>query len=317
MNRLRFTAIALATLSLLLSAGCGEGGFSGSGGDNDKGATSSGSLVVGGANFTEMLIMENMYAQLLEEQGFDVTIKSVSTRDIYAPALEQGQIDLAPEYAGAMADFLNLDQNGPDAKPVTSHDVDETVSALNELAANAGLTVLKPAKATDQNAFAVTTDYADQHDLKTLSDLGALDQPVVLAAAPDCPERHDCARGLESVYDIEIAKVLPLGFSSPQTKDAVTSGEAQLGLVGTTDGSLERLGLVILADDKGLQVAQNLIPVLNADTAERYPEIADVLNELSATLTTDDLAEMNYQVDAERAKPADVAREYLESKGLL
>ena len=315
MNPLRWAALALGTLPLIFAAGCG-GGFDDSG-DQDTTGTSSGSLVVGGANFTEMLIMENMYAQLLEQQGFDVTIKSVSTRDIYAPALVKGQIDVVPEYAGSMADFLNLDLNGPDAEPVTSNDVEATVQALNELADEAGLAVLEPAQAANQNAFAVTQDYADENDLTTLSDLGELGEPIVLAAAPDCPERQDCALGLESVYGIDLAKVLPLGFGSPQTKDAVTSGEAQLGLVGTTDGSLDRLGLVILEDDKGLQAAQNLIPVLNADTAERYPEIAGVLNELSETLTTDDLADLNAKVDIERQQPADVAREYLEAEGLL
>ena len=314
MTPLRFALLAVATLLLVSVAGCG-GGFGS--GDEDTSGTSTGSLVVGGANFTEMVIMENMYAQLLEQQGFDVSIKSVTTRDIYAPALVEGQIDVVPEYAGSMADFLNLDQNGPDAQPVTSNDVDETVQALNELAGEAGLAVLEPAQAANQNAFAVTQDYADENDLTTLSDLGRLGEPIVLAAAADCPDRQDCALGLESVYGIDIAKVLPLGFGSPATKDAVTSGEAQLGLVGTTDGSLDQLGLVILEDDKGLQAAQNLIPVLNAETAERYPEIADVLNELSDTLTTDDLAELNYRVDAEREKPADVAQDYLQAEGLL
>jgi osmoprotectant transport system substrate-binding protein len=313
MNRLRLLAPVL--LALLATAACGSGGLEGE--TDADGQTSRGSLIVGGANFTEMLIMQQMYAQLLEDRGFDVTVRSVSTRDIYGPALERGQIDVAPEYAGSMADFLNARLNGPDAEQVTSNDVQETVAALRDLAEQAGLVVLEPAKATDQNAFAVTEDVAAERDLTTLSDLGASDQPVVLAAAPDCPERPDCAKGLQKVYDIEISEVLPLGFGSPQTKDAVLSGEAQLGLVGTTDGSLDRLGLVILADDKGLQVAQNLIPVLNADTAEEHPEIADVLNELSATLTTADLARLNYRVDPGREKPADVARAYLEAEGLL
>jgi osmoprotectant transport system substrate-binding protein len=110
--------------------------------------------------------------------------------------------------------------------------------------------------------------------------------------------------------------VQPLGFGSPQTKKAVTDGKAQLGLVGTTDGTLDQLGLVLLEDDKKLQLADNLVPVANAASADK-PEVSGALNPLSAVLTTEDLAAMNLKVDGERQKPEDVAKEYLTSKRLL
>lgn len=87
--------------------------------------------------------------------------------------------------------------------------------------------------------------------------------------------------------------------------------------VGTSDGSLEQLGITILEDDKHLQAAQNLVPVVSAEFLKDNPEVADPLNEMSATLTTEDLANLNEQVDLERQKPEDVAQEYLESKGLI
>jgi osmoprotectant transport system substrate-binding protein len=91
----------------------------------------------------------------------------------------------------------------------------------------------------------------------------------------------------------------------------------QLGETGTTDGSLAELGLVILEDDKGIQPAQNLIPAVNSDFLADHGDIADVLNELSSTLTTEDLATMNSKVDLERQKPEDVATEFLTANDLL
>jgi osmoprotectant transport system substrate-binding protein len=155
------------------------------------------------------------------------------------------------------------------------------------------------------------------NDLSTLSDLGDLGEPVMLAAAPDCKGRGDCEAGLTDVYGIEIERIIPTGFGTQPTKNAVLDGEAQLGLTGTTDASLDALGLVLLEDDQGIQPAQNLIPAVNTEFLDENPDVADVLNELSATLTTEDLASLNGQVDIERRQPTDVAEAYLQEQGLL
>ena len=153
--------------------------------------------------------------------------------------------------------------------------------------------------------------------MTTLSDLGNYDKPVALAAAPDCPDRDDCKLGLESVYGVEISTFEPLGFGSTQTKDAVTSGEVEVGQVGTSDGSLQNLGLVVLEDDKDWQNAENLVPVVNTEFLDAHPDVADALNKLSDTLTTEDLMTLNAKVDSERMLPEDVASDYLTQKGLV
>ena len=306
-------------LSLVLAA-CGgddnaldEGTGSGSG--SDTGAAK-GALVVGSAGFSESQIMAEMYALLLEKAGYDTQIKTVANRELYEPALEKGEIDVVPEYAATVAEFLNRKKNGPDAPLVASADPAATVEALSTLAEGYGLAVLEPSEANSSNAYAVTKEYAEANGLKTLSDLGAKGQPVVLAATEECPDRPFCAQGLEKTYGIKISKILPLGFGSPQTKDAVKKGDAQLGLVGTTDATLESFGLVALEDDKKLQLADNVVPMVNKSEAGS-PEVAEALNALASELTTEDLATLNAKVDQERQKPADVAREYLESRGLL
>jgi len=317
-RRVRPLAAVLATGTLLVAAACGGDdplaeSESSSGSDTDKG-----SLSLSGQNFTEMQIMAELYRQLLEDAGYTVESRLVATRDVYLGGLQDGSIDVVPEYAGSIADELNARENGPDADPASTPDIESTMAALQDLAGQVGLEALEPAEATDENAFAVTQDYADENSLTTLSDVGEINGPVKLAAAVDCSERPDCAIGLERVYDIEIdPPVLPLGFGTQETKNALLDGEVQLGQVGTSDGSVDELGLVIMEDDKDLQAAQNLVPVVNAETLEANPDIADTLNALSDVLTTEDLASLNAAVDLDRQKPDEVAASYLEEQGLL
>jgi osmoprotectant transport system substrate-binding protein len=316
---LRPSVVALVAGLTLALTGCGgDDAFEGGAGAEPTGAAGTEeTITVGGASFTESAIMIEMYAALLEDAGYPVETQTADNRELYAPELESGNIDVVPEYAATMAEFLNLDENGPGAEPVATSDVEETVAALRELAEPRGLAVLEPAEAANQNAFIVTEEFAAQNQLETLTDLGELDQPIVLAGTAECPDRPKCQVGLEETYGIEIRENLPLGFGSVQNKEAVTSGEAQLGLTGTTDGTLADLGLVVLEDDKNLQNADNLVPVVNAEGPAGSAEVAEVLNVLSETLTTEDLAELNRQVDQERMQAADVARAYLEEQGLL
>jgi osmoprotectant transport system substrate-binding protein len=243
-------------------------------------------------------------------------VQTVDNREIYAPALESGEIDVVPDYLATMTEFLNRQVNGPDAEQVAGSDRDETLAALTELGAGIGLVPLEPAQATNQNAFVVTEQFAADNSLASLSDLAALGEPVVLAATEECPERLFCQLGLEDVYGLTIERVEPLGFGSPQTKQAVADGTATLGLTGTTDGTLGEFGLVLLEDDQNLQLAENLVPVANASAAEDEALVA-ALNSLADVLTTDDLAALNLAVDAQRARPEDVAVAYLQDKGLI
>lgn len=302
----------LKLMGLLLAVAVAAAGCS-----NDAGSGDKGSVSLSGQNFTEMQIMAEMYAQLLENEGYTVSTKLVDTRDVYIQELQSGDVDVAPEYVGALADFLNITQNGEDAEPVTSPDPTESLEALKPLADKANITLLEPAEASDQNAFAVTEEFAQQNNLTTLSDLGELGQPIVLAAAPDCEGRTDCEAGLTDEYGIDITKVLPLGYGSAQAIDSVQKGESQLVEVATTQSNVAAEGLVILEDDKDIQPAQNLIPAVNSEFLADNPDVADALNKLAETLTTEDLTALNTQVDLEREDPADVAQQYLEDNDLL
>jgi len=317
MRLLRMLSIAAAGGLLALTSACGGDSLEDDGSGGDDGGGDKGSAVVGGQDFTESQVLAAIYQKLLEREGYDVETKLVTTRDVYVPELASGDVDIVPDYLAGLTDFLNTEANGPDADLVSSNDPEETLAALEPLAEAKGIAILPPSEATDQNAFFVTTEFAEANDLETLSDLAALGQPLKLGGPEDCAGRADCQAGLESVYGLEITELVPLGFGSPQVKDAVLKGEVQLGETGTTDGTLGELGLTLLEDDKGIQPAQNLTPAVNAEFLADNPDLEDVFNQLSEALTTEDLAEMNAKVDLERQKPEDVALQFLEDKGLL
>jgi osmoprotectant transport system substrate-binding protein len=315
----RALALTAASALLLTTTACGGDSLESSGTDTggDSGSADKGTVVVGGQDFTESQIMAAIYQKVLEGQGFTVQTKLVTTRDVYLPELSNGNVSIVPDYLAGITDFLNTEKNGPDAPLVSTHDPDETLAALKPLAEEQGISILPPSDATDQNAFFVTQDLADQNSLTTLSDFAALGKPIKLGAPPDCEGRADCEGGLTKVYGFKISEIVPLDFASAQVKDAVTKGEVDMGETGTTDGTLADAGLVLLEDDKGIQPAQNLTPAVNSDFLADNPDLEDVFNELSAALTTEDLASMNAQVDVQRMKAEDVAQQFLEDKGLL
>ncbi|MFD0154439.1 ABC transporter substrate-binding protein [Streptomyces sp. NPDC055721] len=322
----RIAGAVLGATALAVSlAACGgdslEGGKkkdSGSAGGASAGAEK-GSLVVGAAAFTEAKVLAELYAQSLRAAGYSVSITTVKNRELYEPSLESGEIDVVPEYAATIAEFLNAKVNGPKApedKPVASGDAAATVEALRKLAEPRGLKVLEVGEAVDQNAFAVTKEFAEKNKLKTLSDLGRAKLKVKIAAGDECAVRPFCAPGLKKAYGIDVTGIDPKGVGTPQAKQAVKDGVDQLVLTTTTDATIDSFGLVFLEDDKKLQNADNVLPVVNAKDAGA-PEIATALDKITKVLTTADLAELNRKVDAERAKPEDVAKEYLTAKGLL
>ncbi|MEU8783373.1 ABC transporter substrate-binding protein [Streptomyces sp. NPDC048637] len=273
-------------------------------------------LVIGSAGFTESELLAQMYAVLLDHAGYRTRVVTVGNRELYEPALEVGQIEVVPEYAATFADWLNAKNKGSKAAPVASPDLGATMAALRRLAGLRGLTVLPAGRAVDQNAFAVRASYARKHHLKTLSDLGRAKLPVRLAAGDECVQRPFCAPGLKKRYGINITAMDPKGVGTTPAKQAVQNGQDQMVLTTSTDATLDQFGLVLLTDDKKLQNADYVVPVVNrARAGGERPAAA--LNRLNKVLTTADLAYLNEQVDSWRRLPADVARNYLKSKGLL
>jgi osmoprotectant transport system substrate-binding protein len=316
MHTRRLLAGVVAASAALLTA-CGSSDSSSTATDNPSSSPSTadkGTVRISGQNFTEAEIVADMYAAVLQKAGYTPSVHLVDTRDVYMKIFPK-KIDVVPEYTGSIVEFLNGSYNGANAKPITVSDPQKTIDKAKPLLDKAGITLLNPSAATDTNAFFVTKKYSEDNNVTTLSDLKG--KSVVLAAAPDCQGRLDCEGGLSSAYGIDITKILPLGYASPQTYKSVLNGESQLGETSTTDGTLESQGLVLLPDDQQIQPAQNLVPMVSTTFLQAHPDVADPLNSLMAKLTTDALTQLNAEVSVNRAKPEDVANKWLTDNGLL
>ncbi|SCL62422.1 osmoprotectant transport system substrate-binding protein [Micromonospora citrea] len=199
-----------------------------------------GQIVIGAANFTENEILAELYRIALTAAGYEAKVQQIGNRELYEPALEKGDIQVVPEYAATLAEFLNTKANGKDAAPVSSPDLDKTVAALKAAGDKAGIVFGAPAAAQDQNAFAVTRAFADKYGVRTLSELAAKcsGQATVLAGPPECPQRPKCQAGLIQVYNFKAGSFSSLDQGGPQTKNALKTGAASVGLVFSSDGAL-------------------------------------------------------------------------------
>ncbi|MEV0426977.1 glycine betaine ABC transporter substrate-binding protein [Micromonospora sp. NPDC049836] len=199
-----------------------------------------GQVTVGAGNFSESQTIAELYKITLTAAGYQVKVQTIGNRELYEPALEKGEIQVVPEYAATMAEFLNTKANGKDAQPVSSPELDKTVSALKAAGDKVGITFGQPSQAQDQNAFAVTQAFADKYQVTTLSDLAAKcsGQATVLAGPPECPQRPKCQAGLVQVYDFKAGSFSSLDAGGPQTKNALKTGAASVGLVFSSDAAL-------------------------------------------------------------------------------
>jgi osmoprotectant transport system substrate-binding protein len=322
--------VAGAALTAFALTACGGGGnaFDAASGSSSSTAGAGGSassgggtttVVVGGPTFTEAAVMEQMYVLLLQDAGLKTELKTAGNRAIYSKSLQSGEIDVVPDYLGSMLNFLYNNANPGNKKPVSTSDVQASLAKLREVGKPVGLGALEPAQASDQNAFYVTKKFAAANgNLTTLSQLAALKKPVTLGADSFCnaPDQPFCIKGLKSTYNLDVTLKDSYEFGSVKLRTDVANGVVDMGESGTTDGTLAANGMVILQDDKKLQPAENLVPVINLKGASD-PKIATALNKLAPVLTTADLTALNAKVDAERQKPADVAKEYLTSKKLI
>jgi osmoprotectant transport system substrate-binding protein len=301
------SAIAVAAVLGLAACSSGDSG-TGDGGDA--------AVTIASYNFSESAILANLYAQALQAKGVDVTIRELTNREVVAPALSKGEVQIVPEYLATYTEFLNKAANGAEATQLATSDPTTTLEAAQPLAQAQGVTLLTPSPAQDQNAFAVTAEFAEANSLATLSDLGTYSQttPIVLGGPPECPQRPFCQLGLEETYGVQVGQFVPLDAGGPLTIQSLVQGRINVGLVFSSSGSITSNNLVVLEDDKGLQLADNVVPAVFTEALTST--IEDTLNEVSAKLTTEDLQDLNQQVDIDRVPPADAAAQWLSEQQL-
>ena len=301
-NRGRAAGAALVALAIMAGA-CGKSG--GSSSSTTASTAAKPTITIGSEKFSESIIVAEIYAKALENKGYTVNRKyRLGTREVYEPALERGEIDLVPDYAATLLEFVN--KGAGEATP----DAAATVAKLRERLSPKSVTVLDPSTALDANAFAVTTATATKFNLKKLSDVVPVASQFVLGAPPECPKRPFCQAGLERVYGLHFKDFKALDFDGPLTKTALKNGDIQIGELSTTDADPT---FVILEDDKHLQNADVVTPIIRADKATA--EVKAILNQVSAKLTTSDLAALDKRADVDKEDPDAVGASWAKDHG--
>jgi osmoprotectant transport system substrate-binding protein len=262
-------------------------------------------------DFPESELLAQLYGQALVKHGYPVEqVVQLGAREVVAPALEQGKVDMVPEYLGSALNFLNDRDRVATADPALTH------ARLEQAFAPRGVSVLAYAPAQDRNGFVVTGDMARRRGLEKLSDLAPMASQLSFGGPPECAQRALCLRGLEDVYKLRFKRFEPMPSRSV-TAGALQTGEIDVGMIDTTDPNLAKSDLVQLADDKRLQPADNVVPVLRREVLDAYgPPLVRLVNAVSAQLTTRELTRLNLQV-ADGQAAADAASSWLRAHTII
>ena len=311
--RRRVLGAALLALAVVMAACGGPGGDEPAGGEDPAGGGEKGEVTVGSDSFAEAQIVGEMYAQVLEDAGYTVTRQlDIESREVRLPAMENGEIDIAPEYTYTLLTVLDP-KNKSLTDPEIAGDPQALADELQPLLAEMGLTLLEPSDVVDTNALVVSQETADEHGLETISDLSDVAGDLVLGGPAECPERPLCIPGYQRVYGVEFADFKPLEYGATIT--ALEGGEIDVGLLFSTDGTIQEKGFVLLEDDKNLQAADNITPLVREEVLD--DEIEELLNTVSAELTTEEITVLNKRANVDVEDPADLAEEFLTDHGLL
>jgi osmoprotectant transport system substrate-binding protein len=264
-------------------------------------------IVIGSANFPESALLAEIYAAGLAKQGITIEKKlNIGNRETYYPGLLDGSIDLIPEYTGVLLQHIN--------KQATETQPDEVYEALKKVLPRE-LTVLDKSSAEDKDAIVVTKETADRLSLKSIEDLKPHASQMIFGGPPELPRRADGFPGFKKHYDIEFKEFKALDAGGPLTVNALKTGAVQAADIFTTDPAITVNNFVVLEDPKSNFAAQNVIPVINASKAS--DEVKQVLNAISAKLTTEILIELNGKLAApDKPDASKVATDWLASAGI-
>jgi len=277
---------------LALLAACG-------GSDADEAQPPDDSIRFASYDFSENEILAAVYAEGARRAGLPVVLQpGVGTREVVEPALEQGVVDVVIDYLGTALQFVGwrLDQEAA-ASPEQLH------AALRLTLGGRGVAVLAPSAAEDKNGFAVSKSFATGFQVRELSDLAPIAGQLTFGGPPECRQRPLCLPGLAEVYGLHFGQVHNMP-SRAATVEALLTGQIHVGLLETTDARLGQAPVVLLADDRSLQPAENIVPLVRDEVLDRWGDrLRDALDAVSARLTTEEVIGLNRAVETEGLSP--------------
>lgn len=301
-KKLRATLAGLLALAVVsLAASCG-------------GSASSGpSITVGSKNFTEQVVLGELYAQVLEANGFDVTrnldLGNVTTLD---QALQSGDITMYPEYTGTSLVQALGEEDADYPTPQATYDAAEEGYESRDPAA----TLLASVDFNNTYGITVPRDVAEEYDLETVADLAEASDELTLASFGECQENPACFPNIEDNYDIDF-KGITVVDSLGLRYQALKQGDAQAAIGFTTDAQLLSEELVVLEEEKDIWPYYYATPVIDQSYLEDHPRVPEIVDPVSRSLGVNDIRDLNGRVDLDNEDPADVAEEYLQENGFL
>jgi osmoprotectant transport system substrate-binding protein len=314
--------VGVFTLSLGLAAcGSDDSGDESSSGDDSGGGdliqsnpdNSGVTLTVGSKNFTEQIVLGEIYAQGLEAAGYDVsTDLNLGSETIALQALKKDEISGYPEYVStALTSFY-----GKDAEEVPA-DPQEAFDAVGKEVEADGLVALPPTPFSSANAVGLLTSKADELGVESISDLEGKSNDLALYGSPECRQRIDCLIGLEQNYGLEFKSFTPVDIGLRY--EVLDKGQADLSIVFTTDAQLGASDeYTILEDDQGVLPAGNVVFLTKQETIDKAgPDYAETIEKVQSGLTVDVMQELDARVDIDKQQPDQVASDYLKEAGYI
>jgi glycine betaine/choline ABC-type transport system substrate-binding protein len=326
-DRARWRALLILIAALVLAVGvtaCGDddddetagGGEAAAGGKVIQSNPQNGdvTLTVGSKNFTEQIVLGEIYAQALEAAGYKVEKKlNLGSELIALRALKQGEITGYPEYVStALTSFF-----GVQPEQVPGNPQQGAAQAKAEFEKD-GLTSFAPTPFASANAVGTLKETADRLGLQKVSDLEGKSQNLTLYGSPECRQRVDCLVGLEGPYGLEFKRFNPVDIELRYT--VLDKGQADLSILFTTDAQLaaEADKYVILEDDKGVFPAGNVVFVTDRETVQQAgPDYQRTIELVQQGLTEEVMQELDARVDIDRQTPEETARQYLQEEGYI
>jgi osmoprotectant transport system substrate-binding protein len=309
--------VIVATLALVACGSAPRSGEAGAPDEPDHGNDAAAAVLdddavtVASFDFAESELLAEIYGRALRGAGFEVELElGLGPREFVQPALTRGLVELVPEYAGTALQWVSMGTRVP------SDDVAATTRALGRALRERRLVALAPAPAQDTNAVVVTRGDAIRYSLHEISDLAGVASHMRFGGPPGCPDRPFCLGGIEDTYDLDFADFLPLDVGGPLTHQALVGGHVDVALLFTTDPRLLTDDLVVLNDDRNLQPADNVTPVVRQEVVERWGDrFVEAVDAVSARLTTAELQALNGRVAAGEPR-GEVAADWLQGEGL-
>jgi len=290
---------ATAAVVAISLAGCASSG-SLDGGDTEQ--SSSDAITIGSANFSENVLLAHIYAEALKDAGVEANVKpNIGSREVLIPALQDGSIDLVPEYSGALLAYLGGDE--------TAFSSEDVLVALADVVPE-GTALLEAAAAEDKDTLVVTAETAEKYKLVSIADLKPVAGELVLGGPPETKDRRAGIPGLKELYDVTFGEFKSVDLGGPLTVAGLNGGDIDVALMFTTQSAIAENNFVSLEDPEYMSLAENIIPLIRNDKVN--DTVVEALDAVSAKLTTDDLIRMNREIEVDKKDPQKVARAYVD-----